>query len=143
MTIAIKSAKPAPDCVDDGDWKPPDILDRIAGIVRAELPIPRKSRPPPIEEIRPRVQQIFGDCQTISMDEFEIPYQDMLALLSATMQVDLHFSETALGYTRSLADVNEIDPSNIAKSLLNAAGIEPSKAVLWNDYLAFTEQFVS
>ena len=143
VTIAIKSAKPASDCVDDGDWKPPDILDRIAGIVRAELPIPRKSRPPPIEEIRPRVQQIFGDCQTISMDEFEIPYQDMLALLSATMQVDLHFSETALGYTRSLADVNEIDPSNIAKSLLNAAGIEPSKAILWNDYLAFTEQFVS
>lgn len=118
---------------EDDAWAPPDMLERITKVVRAGAPTRVKFRPPTIEKLRPMVQDIFGECQAVSTQDFEMSYEELLALMTATLQVGPG--------GRSTLDTPYA--ANVAKALLDVADINAGSAVSWEHYLAFTERFVS
>lgn len=75
--------------VEDDDWRPPDVLDEVARVAATQLPLGMAFQVPPLSEVRPKVQMLVdgsSSARSTTRDN-TIPYQDMLSLLCAILQV--------------------------------------------------------
>ncbi|QIX00968.1 hypothetical protein AMS68_006485 [Peltaster fructicola] len=134
---------PTTSTIVEGDWTPPNTLDNIAQVVRSQLPVPSqpyKIRVPPVAQIRPRVQAIFGNFPAVSTAAFEISYEEMLALLTAIMRLAKSDSQVQPFFT---TEDDWTTAMAVARAVLDAGQIEERDIVSWSRYLNFSETYHS
>lgn len=134
--------------IENDDWHPPDVLDEVAGVAAIQLPLDMCVKGPPLSEIQPKVQKLVDESSSAQslIRDFMIPYQDMLNLLCAIMQVSKADTpgESINDQSRpSLSlDIDRSSQIAVAKGILDVGGIHWGSTVLFADYLAFSEKFV-
>ncbi|CAK7203032.1 hypothetical protein SEUCBS139899_005761 [Sporothrix eucalyptigena] len=116
------------------ETRPPTVLEQVAYIASAQLPLDYAIRGPRLPEILPHVRKLVNDaeCEPVVETDFAIPYRDMLCLFGAVLQVhkpDLDaarrntwlFKNRGLGLTTT--DIDRATHLAVAKQILAVAGV--------------------
>ncbi|OAA58009.1 hypothetical protein SPI_06894 [Niveomyces insectorum RCEF 264] len=139
--------------IQSDDWHPPDALDKIAFVAATQLPIDMPMLGPPLSEIRPNVRKLLEDdyrsssssSAPISAGDFVVPYQDMVELLGAVLQVRKSNTVSwSLGDQSSLSlsvDVDRPAHQIVAEGILGVGGIRAGSAVSFAAYAVLSDTF--
>lgn len=130
------------------DWQPPQVLDRVVSIVNTQLPLDmgvRRGNPP---DTRSRVRKLVDEEPQISVDSYYIPYQDLLALTAAILQIRKQAFPSQDGYPQAIqssltAVADQSLCTAIAAALLVAGGITRDMDISFEAYQGFLDKFVS
>ncbi|CAK7231003.1 hypothetical protein SBRCBS47491_007784 [Sporothrix bragantina] len=146
---------------DENDWHLPTELEKIAFVAATQLPIDMKFAGPHLSEVLPRVRKLVvndgrggsnndGNRNVqFSADDFVIPYQDMVNLLAAVLQINEACPNTL---TRSICDhellrmpkkVGRKANRAVAEAILAAGGIRSWSAITFSMYSVFVDKLVS
>lgn len=130
------------------DWRPPDVLDEIARVAACQLPLAMHDKVPTVGEIRPRVQKLVGEPKhaNVSIEASAIPFDDMLAVLGAIMQVTTDTTVEPMAGQYSPIIVSSDDSYArvaAAKAILGVGGIHEGSASSFAKYLVSSEKLVS
>lgn len=119
-------------CNSSGGYHP-SVLEQVAFVAANQLPLDMRMRGPPLSAILPRVRKLVDEweCAPVSQDDFAIPFDNMVSLLGAVLQIRKLDSgdtppTTRLAENRGLSMATDIDRSmhiSMAKAILAVAGI--------------------
>lgn len=131
------------------EWRLPSELDEVTSLVATQLPLGMCVRGPPLSEIQPRVKKLVNESGHGSnyTQTFVIPYEDMLSILCAMLQVGRTDDTTTSINTHPkasiISDTERQFQTAIAKGILDSRGFNQGSSLLFEDYLEISERFVS
>lgn len=124
----------------------PDMLQDITEVVACQLPISMTLVGPSLEEVRSRVEKLTFESHG-SPNQLSIPYEDMLALLTAIMLLRKDQVPDAAwpdDVSPALSrDEDEVLAKTAATAVLTAAGIVEGTAVTFEAFFDLATLFVS